>query len=63
MTLNRQIKTDFNNALEGNMQLEAIRNGIYAAKSVKAGEVITVTKSQARRILAIHKGLFKIKID
>lgn len=63
MTLNRQITTGFNKDIQDTLVLEVVRSGIYSAKEVKTGDTISVSKTEAKRILTIHKGLFKIKID
>lgn len=60
-TLNRQVRTDFNKD-SSSIELEVVRAGIYAGKNITAGEIVKVSKSEAKRILTIHKGLFKIKI-
>lgn len=61
-TLNRQIRTDHNAQADSSIELEVVRAGVYQGKKLETGEVVTVSKSEARRILTIHKGLFKIKI-
>lgn len=61
MTQNRQIDTKSN--LNPTVQLEVTRSGIMRGKQLEQGEVIEVSKTEAKRMLTIHKGLFKIKID
>ena len=63
ITSNRQINTGFNKSQDETMDLEVTRAGIFKGKETKVGDVISVSKSEAKRILVIHKGLFKIKID
>lgn len=60
-TNNRQVDTKFNS--KQSIDLEVVRSGIYGGKEVKGGDIIKVSKTEAKRILTIHKGLFRIKID
>ena len=61
-TFNRQVRTDHNKEMDSTIELEVVRAGVYQGKKLGAGETVSVSKSEARRILTIHKGLFKIKI-
>lgn len=62
MTLNRQIKTDFNTSGR-KITLEAIKGITYEGKNIDAGQSIEVSKSEAKRLLISSKGIFKVKID
>lgn len=59
--LNRQIDTKFNS--KQTIDLEVTRAGIFKGKETKVGDIISVSNTEAKRILTIHKGLFRVRID
>lgn len=61
-TTNRQINTGFNPA-ESKMKLKVLNSGHILGRKVEAGEVIEVTKSEARRLMATDKKMFKVSLD
>ena len=62
VTSNRQVKTD-HNANQDMVTLVAKKDGRFNGKEVYAGKVVKCTKSEARRILAIDKSMFEIRMD
>lgn len=60
-TMNRQVKTGFDAKKDG-MTLEVVKECRYFGKLYRAGEVIAMSKSEARRLLATLKDSFRIKV-
>lgn len=48
---------------QGMMRLEVTRETKIGGKTRQAGEVIEVTRSEARRFMMIDKTLFKVLVD
>jgi uncharacterized protein YfdQ (DUF2303 family) len=60
-SMNRQMNTGAEN--KGQMiTLEATQNTTFRGKSVQAGQSVTVSKSEAKRLLSMAK-VFRIKLD
>jgi len=62
MTLNRQINTGFNASKDQKIELEATKETQHNGKTLAAGEVVQVSKSEAKRLLATSKGTFRIRM-
>jgi hypothetical protein len=62
MTSNRQINTGFD-AKAQMITLEATKIVSYDGKQIDAGQSVTVSKSEAKRLLSLSKGVFRIKMD
>ncbi len=62
-TLNRQIKTGHNQNTM--MKLEALQDLKRPAqnKVIKAGDVIEVSRSEGRRLMATCKGMYRVLLD
>jgi len=58
----RQIRTGHSPA-QGMMTLEVLKSTKIGGREVQAGETIQVTRSEARRLMAIDKTLFKVSVD
>lgn len=59
---NRQIKTGHDSQRDM-MNVEVVMSGKVLGKEVTAGEIITCTKSEAKRLLSVNKKMFKITLD
>lgn len=62
MTMNRQITTGFNASHEQLIELEALKDTKHDGKPIKAGEVVRVSKSEAKRLLTSAKDTFRVSI-
>lgn len=60
-TFNRQINTGSEKSNQM-ITLEATQNTTFRGKSIRAGQSITVSKSEAKRVLTMGK-VFRIKLD
>lgn len=58
----RQIRTGHSPS-NGMMRLEVTRETQIGGKARQPGEVIEVTRSEARRFMMIDKTLFKVLVD
>lgn len=60
---NRQIKTGEFQPNSETMQIEVLMTGTVNGEAVKAGQVITCTKSQGRRYFEMNAKMFKVLVD
>lgn len=59
--MNRAIKTGTDDAAaDGMMRLEVLADNHLNGVAVKKGETVTVSKSEARRLLTVRKDHFRI---
>lgn len=63
MISNRQINTGFNKGHDAPIILEALQDAKVAGKQYKKGDTLKVTRSTARRFLAVNSKIFHIKMD
>ena len=61
-TTNRQINTGVKDKAQ-TITLEATKETKHDGKAITAGETVSVSKSEAKRLLTQSKGLFRIKMD